>query len=241
MVDPSLSYLGVVVVGLVHGAEPGHGWPVAASYALNRSRTWSAGLVAAVVIGVGHLVSSIAVVAVFVLAADAFDLTSLGWIRYAAGALLILLGVRELRRGGHHHGSHDGAGDRSHDPSTDHSHDHGYHGDHGHSHGHGHGHGLSADDPSGLWGIASAAFLLGFAHEEEIQILGFCTGASGQCVQLMLVYAAAVVAALVALTLLLVAGFERYEERMEGYAEYFPLVSGGVLVLMGLGFVAGVL
>jgi len=39
MVESSLSYLGVVLIGLVHGAEPGHGWPVAASYALNRSRT----------------------------------------------------------------------------------------------------------------------------------------------------------------------------------------------------------
>jgi len=171
----------------------------------------------------------------FVLAADVLDITELGWIRYIAGTLLVLLGVRELRGGGHRHGgghTHEGDG-RTHDDS-DHSHDH----DDG---GHSHDHGLSADDPNGLWGIAGAAFLLGFAHEEEIQVLGFCTGASGQCVELILVYALAVVIALVALTLLLVAGFDRYEERMAGYAEYFHYVSGGVLVLMGLGFVAGVL
>lgn len=277
MVESSLSYLGVVLIGLVHGAEPGHGWPVAASYALNRSRTWSAGLAAGVVIGLGHLVSSVAVVVAFVLAADVLDITELGWIRYIAGTLLILLGLRELRGGGHRHGgghTHEGDG-RTHDDS-DHSHDHDgtayltsvtaappdgdNHGDEGgfrarlarvvpfvvgHSHdhddgGHSHDHGLSADDPNGLWGIVGVAFLLGFAHE-EIQTLGFCTGASGQCVELMLVYALAVVIALVALTLLLVAGFDRYEERMAGYAEYFHYVSGGVLVLVGLGFVAGVL
>jgi nickel/cobalt exporter len=45
---------------------------------------------------------------------------------------------------------------------------------------------------------------------------------------------------LVGLTLLLVAGYYRYEERIEGATEYFPLVSAVVLVVMGLGFVFGV-
>jgi cytochrome c biogenesis protein CcdA len=57
----------------------------------------------------------------------------------------------------------------------------------------------------------------------------------------MLVYALAVIAALVTLTLLLVAGFERYEDRLGRYATYFPVLSGVVLILMGLGFVLGVI
>lgn len=294
----------VVVIGLIHGAEPGHGWPVAATYALDKQSRWLAGLVAGLVIGVGHLVSSIAVVAAFLLLASVFDVTQYEWLaRYVAGVLLIALGLRELTGGGHHHG-HDGHGDHdgqdhadenpseyltsvtagpsappghehphgdghSHDDGHSHgdghSHDHGHshdaesdggwvhrlrlalpfvghsHDDHDHAHGDGgHSH-FDADGSESLGGLAVAAFALGFAHEEEFQILGFCTGATQYCLPLMLIYAFAVIVALVALTLLLVAGFEHFEEDVEEYADYFPYLSGGVLVLMGLGFLLGVL
>jgi len=247
MFDTPLSlYAAVTAIGLVHGAEPGHGWPVAAAYALNRSRTRAAGLVAGVVIGVGHLVSSIAVVAAFLLAASYFDVTDLGWVRYVAGVLLIALGVREYRHGHAHarsHGTEGGGSDHTdhgdrgeHDDHADHG-DRGEHSDHDHSS----GPTLSADDPRGLAGLASTAFVLGFAHEEEFEILAFCTGAADHCLELMVVYALAVILALVALTLLLVAGYERYEERVGRYAAYLPTLSAAVLILMGLGFLAGVL
>jgi hypothetical protein len=178
-------FAGAVALGLVHGAEPGHGWPVAAAYALDRRRTWFHGFAASSLLGLGHLVSSVAVV------------------------LLIGLGIREYR--------------------------------HGHSHSHDHDHGLSTDDvdEAGLWGIVTTAFVLGFAHEEEFEIIGLCLG-SRYCLELMLVYALAVLVALVALTLLLVAGFERYGERVEGLAEHLPTVSAVVLVALGLGFIFGV-
>jgi len=210
-------FAAATVLGLVHGAEPGHGWPIAATYALDRRRRWLSGLTAALVIGVGHLVSSIAVVVAFLLAASVLDVTSLGWVRYVAGILLVALGAREYRHG--------------------HSHGHGEEAGHSHDHGDGahdsepslfaaggdtptatgihdtaetsHSRELD-DDPAGLVGLASAAFVLGFAHGEEFGILGFCTGAAGHCLEPMLVYAAAVILALVALTLLLVAGYERY-------------------------------
>jgi ABC-type nickel/cobalt efflux system permease component RcnA len=233
------------VLGLVHGAEPGHGWPIAATYALDRSHRWLSGLVAALVIGVGHLVSSVAVVAAFLLAASFLDVSSLGWVRYVAGVLLVALGVREYRHGhSHAHGEGESEYHDDGEPSTfatgddapsasgvldtvDHSGDQ--------------DHGLDADDPRGLVGLASAAFVLGFAHEEEFEILGFCTGAADHCLELMLVYAVAVVLSLVALTLMLVAGYDRYEARVERYAEHLPTLSAVVLVLMGLGFIAGVL
>ena len=232
---PSL-YAAVAAIGLIHGAEPGHGWPVAAAYALNRSRTRSAGLVAGLVIGVGHLISSIAVVAAFLLAASYLDITELGWVRYVAGVLLIALGIREYRHGHDHDHAHSDeepetasdAGDRA---------DHADHADHDH----GAGSTLSADDSRGLAGLASTAFVLGFAHEEEFEILAFCTGAADHCLELMVVYALAVIFALVALTLLLVAGYERYEKRIGRYAAALPTISAAVLILMGLGFLAGVL
>lgn len=55
--------LGAGAVGL--GVEPGHGWPVAGTYALDRTNTWVAGFAASFVLGVGHLVSSIAMVLAF--------------------------------------------------------------------------------------------------------------------------------------------------------------------------------
>ena len=250
MADAASSvFAGAIVIGLIHGAEPGHGWPIAAAYALDKSHRWLAGTVAGLLIGIGHLISSIAVVGVFLLFASGFDAGNLGWLRYVAGGLLILLGIRELGHGHGHGGDHGhnigndhadaGADHANHDSDHDRGHDH-----EGHDHDNDHGHDTDlarAADERGLAGIASAAFVLGFAHEEEFQILGFCTGATDRCLSLMLVYALAVIAALVTLTLLLVAGFERYEDRLGRYATYFPVLSGVVLILMGLGFVLGVI
>ncbi|ERH04250.1 MAG: hypothetical protein J07HR59_01380 [Halorubrum sp. J07HR59] len=67
--------LGAVVLGAVHGVEPGHGWPVAASYALDQSNKWAYGLAASLILGVGHLISSIAMVGVFFYAKGYFNLT----------------------------------------------------------------------------------------------------------------------------------------------------------------------
>lgn len=283
-------FVGAAAIGLLHGAEPGHGWPIAATYALNKRRPWASGLLASTLLGLGHLVSSIAVVFVFFFAKSYFELTELGWIRYVAGVLLIALGIREYYRGGHSHGDPDDhvpADDHSHGhapadhdgttPSLDiatagHSHSHdgdGHpHGEHSHSHGeHDHAH---TDDTAGGWrsrlssrlpsvghshdhdgghfgdpettdlaGLVTTAFVLGFVHEEEFEIIGLCLG-SDLCLSLMLVYALAVIVGLVGLTMLLLAGYSRYEERVEEYAEYLPLLSATVLILLGFGFIFGV-
>lgn len=271
---------GVVALGVVHGAEPGHGWPIAAAYALDTSRKWFYGLLAGLVIGVGHLVSSLAVVGVFFLAKSHLGIAEFPWLNEVAGILLVLLGIHEYRNGHSHthsggHGeddehSHAGAhvhdGDHGHDPipgirdggvqQLDHAredgHGHGHgHDDHAHSHDHSHTHDedhshshghadLEKAADRGLWGLASAAFVLGFAHEEEFEIIGICAGTDA-CLSLMVVYALAVVASLVALTLLLVAGYHRYQDRVERIAPHFSTISAVVLVGMGLLFIAGVL
>jgi ABC-type nickel/cobalt efflux system permease component RcnA len=307
--------VGAVALGAVHGIEPGHGWPVAASYALDQPNKWLYGLAASLVLGVGHLVSSIAMVAAFFWAKSYFSLTQVnepialapgvaigGPVSLVAGVLLILLGVREYRHGhSHSHGadgershshSHDdpardasafdhpdgGHGERVHDHGTDgQAHDHGpqnhdHHdhsheqGPHDHEHGNGHerdaGGGLlagirtavpflgghshvhadeSMEDAAdrGLWGIAGFAFVLGFAHEEEFEIIALCAG-SQYCLELMTAYALTVVAGIVTLTLLLIAGYENFEAEVEQYTPYLPAFSATVLILMGVGFVAGV-
>jgi len=267
---------GAVILGAVHGIEPGHGWPVAASYALDRGNKWLYGFAASLILGVGHLVSSIAMVAVFFYAKDYFELTQLnepvvlandiqigGPVSLFAGVLLILLGIREYRHGHSH--SHDGLGhgsdghghsddDHTHD---DHSHDgqdsdfpYGVSDDHGHgngghahsddeSHSHGHDHGLQgADTDRGLLGIAWFAFVLGFAHEEEFEIIALCAG-SNYCLELMLAYALTVIVGIVGLTLLLIAGYQEFESEVEKYTPYLPVFSAVVLVVMGLGFITG--
>ncbi|WEL25594.1 hypothetical protein [Haloferax volcanii] len=275
---------GAVLLGAVHGVEPGHGWPVAASYALDQANKWVYGFAASLILGVGHLVSSIAMVGVFFYAKAYFDLTQVnepitvlggvqigGPVSLVAGVLLIVLGIREYTHG-HSHGTHghddDDHGGHSHGDDHGEGHDHGHsHDDRGHSHshdhdghthdhddsglfarlkrfvpfvgGHSHSHG-DLDDAAdrGLLGIAWFAFVLGFAHEEEFEIIALCAG-SNYCLELMSAYAVTVVVGIVGLTMLLIAGYEQYEDEVEKYTPYLPAFSAAVLVLMGLGFITG--
>ena len=216
-------FAGAVGLGLLHGLEPGHGWPLAATYGLARPRRFLAGLGAAVLLGFGHLISSIAVVLVFFAAKEGFGLDELAWLPYVAGGLLIALGLWELR------------------PRRGHGHSHG----HGHGHSHGqqqqhqpHSHEGDPGTGPGLWSLAGSAFVLGFAHEEEIEIIGLCAG-SDLCLELMLAYALTVILAIAALTLLLIAGYQRWRHRLEHWAPHLPKVTAAILIALGLGFIAG--
>ncbi|MFC7077933.1 sulfite exporter TauE/SafE family protein [Haloarcula halophila] len=240
MIERELAGLlaGAVALGAVHGIEPGHGWPVAAAYAMEQSNEWVSGIAASTILGLGHLVSSLAMVGVFFYAKSYFSLTQVdepltvaglqigGPVSVVAGVLLIVLGIREY------------AGDHSHGISDGDTHD--YADSHGHTRSDGHhDHGsLSTAADRGLLSIAWAAFLLGFAHEEEFEIIALCAG-SNYCLELMSAYAVTVIAGIVGLTALLLAGYDRYEDEVERITPYLPLFSAAVLVLMGIGFVTG--
>ncbi|OYR82578.1 hypothetical protein DJ72_09035 [Halorubrum distributum] len=274
---------GAILLGAVHGVEPGHGWPVAASYALDQTNKWLYGFAASTIIGLGHLVSSLAMVAAFFYAKSYFDLTRVnepvtvlggvqigGPVSLVAGVLLIGLGVREYFHG-HSHGAPGEANDHGHDHGRphegddQHGHGHPHEGDdqheHDHSHGgagdgggrlaqikgvlpfvggHSHSHdGFDESADRGLLGIAWFAFVLGFAHEEEFEIIALCAG-SNYCLELMSAYALTVIAGIVGLTMLLIAGYHRSRERVERYTPYLPAFSAAVLIVMGVGFIAGV-
>lgn len=253
-------YLGVIILGTVHGILPDHGWPVASMYALNQTRTWLHGIVAGFILGFGHLVSSITVVVVYFWTISYLDITEIHWLNYVAGAVLILLGIREYMKGGH---SHDHGGHDTHDHDHDHDHDHEHehdHDDYDHGHerpgwlarikmaipfvgsdeAHAHTHTLEEQaDERGLLGIAAFAFALGFAHNEEIEIIAICTGTE-YCLELMLAYALAVLVAVMAMTLLLIAGFENFEDQVEEYRGYLPVITASVLIIMGFAFILGV-
>ncbi|CCQ36663.1 uncharacterized protein Nmlp_2498 [Natronomonas moolapensis 8.8.11] len=268
--------LGAVALGAVHGVEPGHGWPVAASYALDQTNKWLYGFAASFILGVGHLISSIAMVGAFFYAKSYFSLTQInepvtvlggiqigGPVSLVAGVLLIGLGIREYHHD-HSHGNHDS--DHSHQHKSP-DHESANHSRHGHSHrdthdhpqsqddeglvsrlkhalpfvgGHSHAH-ESSDDVAerGLFGIAWFAFLLGFAHEEEFEIIALCAG-SNYCLELMSVYAITVIFGIVGLTMLLIAGYQNYEETVKQYTPYLPVFSAAVLIIMGGGFIIGV-
>ena len=268
--------IGAIALGAVHGVEPGHGWPVAASYALDQTNKWLYGFAASFILGVGHLISSIAMVGVFFYAKDYFSLTQVnepitvvggvqigGPVSLVAGVLLIGLGIREYTRG-HSHGSSDTDHDDGVDHHQDHSHtaadsDDSHTHDHGHSHddqqsglvarlkavvpfvgGDAHTHGdfdQAAD--RGLLGIAWFAFVLGFAHEEEFEIIALCAG-SNYCLELMGAYAITVIVGIVGLTMLLIAGYQHSAETVERYTPYLPAFSAIVLIGMGLGFISGI-
>jgi len=53
----------------------------------------------------------------------------------------------------------------------------------------------------------------------------------------MSAYALTVIAGIVGLTLLLIAGYEHYEQRVEQYTPYLPAFSATVLIVMGVGFI----
>lgn len=89
------SYLAVAVIGIVHGMEPGHGWPIAALSSLSRERRYAYGAVAAMVIAGAHFVSSIAVLLVYFAASSFIDFSS-PWFRYAVAIVLLILGVHML-------------------------------------------------------------------------------------------------------------------------------------------------
>ena len=94
------SLIPVAVIGLIHGLEPGHGWPLAIAMAHRRGRPHLYGAWAASVLGLGHLVSSFAVVGVYIAFDSVFDFSS-DVFRYIAGSLLLLIAVRFWLEKGH--------------------------------------------------------------------------------------------------------------------------------------------
>jgi nickel/cobalt transporter (NicO) family protein len=250
--------LGVILIGFVHGVLPDHGWPIAATYALNRDRRWLSGLLAATILGVGHLISSVVLVLAYFWFSTFAAFAEGPWLRYVAGTMLILLGINEYRHGGHgvhdhdHHHDHDEPGHHGHhsNGSTDsadadrHDHDHRRAGLRSRIRrvlpGGGHQHLREEHADRGLVALGTTALLLGFAHEEPIQILAICVGTDA-CLELMLLYSLAVIVAIIAPTLLLIAGYKHYRERIERLTPYLPTVTAVVLVGMGLAFITGII
>ena len=221
------AYIGVVAIGLLHGLEPGHGWPVAMLYSVKRRNAIASALLSSGIIGMAHLISSIAVVVAYVLLEAWLDFDA-PWIKYVAAGLLVILAFRlfrektdELdRQHGHLHDS---------TPDLKHVHEHEHPGTGKHVHRHKHLTGIAV----GLWSLATFAFVLGFAHEEEIALLALVAGGVNAWL-LMLSYGLAVLIGLMAVTLLCVKLYQRVESRLKRYERYVPKVSAALLLAMAV-------
>jgi ABC-type nickel/cobalt efflux system permease component RcnA len=221
----SPTYIGVVMLGLLHGFEPGHGWPVAVLYSMKKRNAIASATLSSSIIGIGHLASSIAVVVAYVLLQEWLNFEA-PWMKYVAAALLLVLAFKLFRekvdnlerQHGHNHPSN---------PEIEHEHEHEHPRQGLHTHKHKH----KATIALSLLGLASFAFILGFAHEEEIALLALVAGGLNAWV-LMVAYGVAVLLGLIVATIAGVKLYKQFQPKLSRYEKYIPKISAVLLVIM---------
>jgi nickel/cobalt transporter (NicO) family protein len=230
------SIIGIIVIGLLHGLEPGHGWPLALLYSAKTTRPTFYAFVSASILAAAHFISSIAVVAIYVVVSAFYDFAS-PILTYIAAVVLVILAIRMLTEKvvpeleGQHGHFHDNTSDIEHEHTHEHPED-------GVSHTHPHMHPKRQN--LNLWKLASCAFVLGFAHEEEFALLALAVGGVSPLL-LMTSYGLAVAVGLIGVTILGVKMYERVKTRIARYEKYIPKISGVILVVMAVALLLGVL
>lgn len=226
------TYVGVVVLGLLHGFEPGHGWPVAVLYSLKKRNAIASAALSSSIIGIGHLASSIAVVVAYVLLQKWLNFDA-PWLKYVAAALLLVLAFKLFRekvddlerQHGHNHPGN---------PEIEHEHEHEHPGGVRHTHKHKH----QAAIVLSLLGLASFAFILGFAHEEEIALLALVAGGLNAWV-LMVSYGVAILLGLIVATIAGVKIYKQFQPKLARYERYIPKIGAGLLAVMAAAIIFG--
>ena len=218
-------YIGVVLIGLLHGFEPGHGWPVAVLYSIKKRNAVASATLSSSIIGLGHLASSIAVVVAYVLLQKWLNFEA-PWMKYVAAALLLVLAFKLFRermdglerQHGHNHSSN---------PEIEHEHEHEHPGQVRHTHKHKH----RAAVALSLLGLASFAFILGFAHEEEIALLALVAGGLNAWI-LMVAYGVSVLLGLIVATVVGVKLYKQFQPKLSRYEKHIPKIGAVLLVIM---------
>lgn len=236
------SYLAVITVGLIHGLEPGHGWPVAALLSTTVKRRYGYGVAAGAILSAGHFVSSLAVVVIYYVISTFFgtyiDFTG-PWFKILTAAALLILAYRFFKQKEHVHGPH---GEHLHTDGGERNREHANNFGQLHSHGEGdhHVHFGGEQKITGLKGLATFAFVLGFAHEEEFMLFALFVGGVNPLLGMTL-YAAAVTFSLMTITLVAIKAFSTIEMRMRQYRKYIPKITALVLSLLAVLFLLPVL
>ena len=206
-----LTYLGVILIGLLHGIEPGHGWPVALMYSFRGRRLLSRGFVSSTILSIFHFISSIAVVAAYAIL-NLYITLSMPWLKYVAAGLLIFLAYRYLTE------KHEGEIEAGSNASTV-------------------TFGRKKFELT-LGGLSLYAFILGFAHEEEFVLLGLAIGGINPWL-LMLAYAISVTVGLVGITMIALAICKGLEDKVRRHEKVLPKVTGIVLIILAVSLLAG--
>ncbi|MFC2072532.1 nickel/cobalt transporter [Chloroflexota bacterium] len=225
------AYIGVVIIGLLHGLEPGHGWPVAVLYSMKKRNVVFSAAVSSGIIGMAHLVSSIAVVVAYVLLQTWLDVDA-PWIKYLAAALLLILAYKLFRekvdglerQHGHIHENQ---------PEVRHEHGHEHEGEHPNQGQHTHWHKHITGIALSLWGLVWFALVLGFAHEEEFTLLALVAGGINAWI-LMLSYGVSVLLGLMVVTIVGVKIYKTLQPKLVCYEKYVPKINAGILVALAI-------
>ena len=84
-----------------------------------------------------------------------------------------------------------------------------------------------------LWGLASFAFILGFAHEEEFALLALVAGGVNAWI-LMLLYGVSVLVGLIVVTIAGVKIYKHLQPRLMRYERYIPKTGAAILLAMAI-------
>ena len=234
------SLIGIIGFGLSHGVNPSHGWPMALLYAMRSRRPLQSGIISSSIIAGAHFISSLAVVAAYIIVVNNLDIQiPEAYMRYGAAIALGVLAYIFWKekdedlvetQHGHLHNDKDNS-------PLEHYHTHWHHGLGYHLHTHYH---QERSTPS-LRSIVSFAFVLGFVHEEEFVILALAASQSIDPIILILVYAVSVAVALVGVTVISLKFYQRFQYRMIQYSKYLPKISALFLIFMSIGIFIGII
>jgi len=114
-------------------------------------------------------------------------------------------------------------------PEIEHEHEHEHPNQGSHTHKHKH----KAAVALSLLGLASFAFILGFAHEEEIALLALVAGGLNAWV-LMIAYGVSVLLGLMVATIAGVKLYKQFQPKLSRYEKYIPKCGAVLLVIMAL-------
>ena len=84
--------VGVIIIGLIHGLEPGHGWPIAITYSVGKTKPYLYGLISSGIISLFHFISTVAVVIAFLIFNMFVEIPEL-YLDFIAVILLLGLGI----------------------------------------------------------------------------------------------------------------------------------------------------
>jgi nickel/cobalt transporter (NicO) family protein len=236
-------FLGVILIGLLHGVNPSHGWIIAVLYSIRKKRQIFSSLISSGIIAGAHLLSSIVVVLAFIFVTSFVKISiPQSYLNYGVARALGILAYMFWREKSEdmtktQHGQlHDNISIST--QNIEHEHEH-WHKEGG-MHSHLHLHVYEKKVMTSLTAIAVFGLMLGFAHEEEFVILSLAVGGVNP-ILLMVAYASSVAAGLIGITVLSVKLFGRIQHRILPYLKYLPKISALVLAIMSFLFALGLL